>query len=237
MTKLGINQISLYDDLAAQTTIASQYLVVKNDFLFGLGEFSSAVSGTGAAVGITAFSNTNHAGLMTLSTGTTATGSSRIGYGSTGSSALIFGFGEWKFEACVQVSLLSTGTETFSVQTGFPDNPTPTDGVYFRYTHSENSGKWQACTRTNNNAINSIDTGITVNAVQWYTQTIIVNAAGTLATFFIDGVQVASTSASIPTGAGRQTGVACNILKSVGVTSRNFIIDFMDVVCKFTTPR
>lgn len=237
MSKLAVNQLNLFDNITTANSLASQFLTLKNDFLFGIGEYSSFVSGTGSAVSFNGTSNTNHAGIATLATGTTATGSTRIGYGSSGNASILFGFGTWKFESNSQIQNLSTVTDTFSVQVGFTDNPNPTDGVYFRYTHSETNGNWQACTRINNNAINSIDTGVPVVAGQWYTHTILVNASGTLATFFIDRVQVASTTVSIPIGAGRQTGVAINILKSVGTTSRNVFIDFMDVVCKFTTPR
>jgi hypothetical protein len=219
-------------------TPPSEYLRVYSDFIFNLGDFSSGLTGTGTAVTFANIDTGNRPGIATLSTGTTATGSTRVGYGtSTGQATILFGFAEWKYETSVMLPTLSDATETYSVQSGFTDNPIPVDGVYFRYTDTENVGRWQACTKTNNNAINSIDTGIAVVANQWYRQTIIINPAGTLATFFIDGVQVASTALSIPIGAGRQTGLAVNILKTLGITARLVNVDYIDVVARFTTPR
>jgi hypothetical protein len=219
-------------------TPPSEYFYLYSDFLFNLGDFTSGLSGTGTSITFNNIDTGNHPGIATLSTGTTTTGSTRVGYEtSTGQANILLGFAKWKYESCIMIPVLSDITETFSLQSGFTNNNVPTDGVYFRYTHSENTGKWQACTRSNNSTINSIDSGISVVANQWYRQTIIINATGTLATFFIDGIQVASTALSIPVGANRQTGLAVNILKSLGIIARLANIDYINVVARFTTPR
>ena len=237
MGRISTNQVSIYDDITGINSIASQYLRINNDFVYGAGEFAFNLGGTATTCVFTASDTGTHPGIATLGTGTTNTGQVRLGFGSTGSSAILLGFGEWKFECVIMIPTLSDGTERFAIANGFIDGVIPADGVSFRYTDNENSGKWQAATRSNNGTINTIDTGITVNANQWYRQTIIINAAGTLATFYIDGTQVASTGTSIPTGAGRQTGIATSIGKLLGSTARTLNVDVMDVVCKFTTAR
>jgi hypothetical protein len=237
VVKLAQNQISIYDDITLQTSIASQYLQVRNDFLFGLGEFSSFTSGAGTGVSFGTANTSNHPGIATLTTGSTASGSARIGLGSTGGAAILFGFAEWKFEASVMVPVLSNVTDKYRLEIGFVDQPTPIDGVFFRYNYDEASARWQACTRINNNTLNSFASGGIVAANQWYRLSITVNQLGTLATFFIDGTEIGSTSISIPVGAGRQTGIASIILKGAGTTPSLLHVDFMDVVAKFTTPR
>jgi len=237
MGRISTNQVSIYDDITGINSIASQYVRVSSDFVFGNGEFGINLGGTATTCVFTAVDPGNHPGIATLGTGSTNTGQVRLGFGSTGSSAILLGFGEWKFECVVMIPVLPDGTERFAICNGFIDGVVPADGVSFRYIDTENSGKWQACTRSNNATINSIDTGITVNANQWYKQTILINANATLATFFIDGVQVASTGTSIPVGAGRQLGIATSIAKTLGSASRLYNVDFMDIVGKLTTPR
>jgi hypothetical protein len=237
MGRISTNQASIYDDITGITSIASQYVRMNSDFVFGAGEFGINLGGTATTCVFTAVDPGNHPGIATLGTGSTNTGQVRLGFAATGSSAILLGFGEWKFECVIMIPVLSDGTERFAICNGFIDGVVPADGVSFRYIDNENSGRWQAATRSNNATINTIDTGITVNANQWYRQTIIINAAGTLATFFIDGVQVASTSTSIPTGTGRQLGVATSIAKTLGSTTRLYNVDLMDIVCKLTTPR
>ena len=53
------------------------------------------------------------------------------------------------------------------------------------------------------------------------------NAAGTSVAYRIDGTLVATNTSNIPTGAGRETGIAVHVLKSAGTNNRPLYADFM----------
>jgi hypothetical protein len=95
------------------------------------------------------------------------------------------------------------------------------DGVFFRYTHSVNGGKWQAVCRSNN-VETAEDTGIIVIAAsQTYKLEVDVNATGTSAAFRINGTLTNTITTNIPTGAGRETGFGHMVLRSVGTAAVN----------------
>lgn len=73
------------------------------------------------------------------------------------------------YEAAIRLTTLSDVTNTYSIWAGFGDRVTaePTDGTYFRYTHSVNSGKFE-CVTSNNATRTAVDTGVTVAAATWY---------------------------------------------------------------------
>lgn len=219
-------------------TMARQY----SDFFTGIEPFISVSSGTGVSVSVNTLNNTDNGGNpgnVVLNTGTTTTGRAGIGWGTNnGHQTFRLGSGIWWNEWRLYLDNLSDGTETYTFYGGFLDvvSGDATDGVYFRYTHSVNGGRFEAICR-NNSTETAVDTGITVAATTQYRMRIEINAAGTSVVFKIDGSSVATITTNIPTATSRTTGPLLNMLKSAGTTNRLARIDYWDVITFLTTAR
>jgi hypothetical protein len=180
----------------------------------------------------TAATNTdgNRVGVLDSNTSTSATGSA--GIGSNAVDSVVFGTREHRISCTLKIPTLSVAAQTFSVTIGFSDNrtsTTPTDGVYFQYTHGASSGNWTAMSYSSGGTLTSAtDTGVAADT-NWHTFDIVVNKDASTARFYIDGVLKATRSTassdSIPTGSARATAVSVYILKSVGTTARSIYVD------------
>lgn len=234
----GANRKFLPRDM--QYPDASRYWGFYEEFLNGGAVLGGNMAGanSGAGSGVTALTSTaTELGLMQLATGTTTTGRASV---SANLAGVRFGTDAWYFCTRYRVGNLSDGTETYSLRYGFIDSITAesTDGVFWRYTHSVNSGNWQLVARNNNNETGSIINTSTAPVTSGLQKLeIIVNAAGTSVEGFIDGVSVGTITTNIPTASGRETGYGLFILKSAGTTSRGVAVDNMQVVCTRTTPQ
>lgn len=190
-------------------------------------------TGVAAANTVVAPLSADQIGVVSFDAGTDVGG--LAGYLSSAVLARLNNGGTWKLEQKLRTpSVLSDGTNTYSLRAGFLDSVSveSTDGVFFRYTHSVNSGKWQFVTRAN--GVETItDTGVTVVISTDTKLQIQVNADGTKAWGYINDVAVASSITNIPNGAGRETGFGAMILKTAGVVARVFHVDYHDVVCVF----
>jgi hypothetical protein len=221
----------------AATFGGRRWISLFNDFLNDGSTTASAdspsetVSGTGAASSQQA-GEVGALGIQRFTTGTTATGRAHLAFAA---SALRLSGGDVLYTARVRVPTLSTGTEQFQIAVGLIDTATAinqVDAVSFLYneaaiaTGSAASPNWQ-CFTASNSTRTFTTTGIVVTANQWYTLELRVNAAGTIARFFIDGILVAVHTANIPIAAGRELGAGALQIKSVGTTARTFDIDYM----------
>lgn len=201
--------------------------------------FTTAVSGAGAAVSSDTFGvNTteNVFGAYYQSTGTTTTGRAVL-YTGAALTHIIFGTHELKLRVRAAVHTLSDGTDTFTVYMGWSDNISTgdvTDGAYFRYTHSVNSGKWEAVT-AGGGSRTATDTGVTADTT-FHIFDIRVNQAGTSVEFYIDNVLVATNTTDIPTTA-EYTGIVFRIEKSAGTTARKLYEDWYDLLVTRSTAR
>jgi hypothetical protein len=190
-------------------------------------------TGAGAANTAVAPQSADQIGVVQHDMGTTTTG--QAGWTSSLTAYRMDAGGKWKLEIYLRSgAALSDGTDTYTIRAGFIDSAAaePTDGVYFRYIHSANSGKWLAVTRANN-VETTVDTGVTFAINTNYRLNIEVLADGSKAFFSINGIPVASQTLTIPVGAGRETSVGAFALKSAGTTSRSFFTDYVDAVCVF----
>lgn len=183
---------------------------------------SSQVSGTGAANSATATVNVaSHPGIVQHQLGTVAT--NRAAFATTQTANILLGNSNYyRFESMIRVPQLSNGTDTYTARFGFIDSVSaePTDGVFFRYTHGTNSGNWVLVARSNNTeTVNN--TSSAVASATWYRLTIIVNPAGTVAEFFVNGTSLGTVTSNIPTGAGRGTGYGNAIIRSAGTATAN----------------
>ena len=123
---------------------------------------------------------------------------------------------------------LSDGTDTYVVEFGLSNasaaNTTITDGVWWRYTHSENSGKWTINTM-NNTSPEVVNTNSTADT-NWHVFTFVINSDATSVSFYIDGSEVANSPVTVDIPAStRVIGPFFRILKSAGTTDRFLLMD------------
>lgn len=214
------NAVEMWDDFLGQPTSSA--------FAYPI-PFTTNAAGTGAASGIFGSAASGETGgyfgIWGLETGTDTTGNAYI-RGST--NGILLANGEQICEFRVKLSAVSDGTDTYIFRAGLSDATTaaPTDGVFFRYTHSVNSGAWVlvATQNTTETAVNS--TSGVVAGGTWYRLRVVVNAAATSAEFFVDDVSVGTVSENIPTGSGRETCPGSNLVKSAGTTTRKALLDY-----------
>lgn len=193
-------------------------------------DFVTAIAGSGFTfsnfVLVVVNTDANHCGLVRWVSNSVTTGSI-----STNVGGIQLDGGEIYFETCVQMQLLSDATDTYSFTCGFGDLTTSgahTDEVGFRYTHSNNGGRWLAVCRSNSVETGStLDTGITVAAGTWYRLGFRVNSTATSVEFFIDGVSVGSISSNIPTGASRVVGICLKVDRTAGTGNIAHYCDYL----------
>lgn len=203
-------------------------------------DFAYTVSGTGAAFSSLAVGAENAVGILRFGSGTVATNRGSIA--SPNFSIIRLGLGLAQFLARHRLPVLSDGTNTYTTRIGFFDSITAesTDGVFFRYTHSVNSGRWQAVTR-NNNVETAVDAGVsfgTPTANVWRRFSIEVDPLGTQAKFYIDEMLVATITTNIPAAAGRELGYGIYTQRNVGTAAVNMgDTDYITVRQVFTNRR
>lgn len=203
---------------------------------FSSEESNFAVTSTGTFTALA--STANNVGIVSMDTGANASGGAVAG---TNTTAIRFGNGVTYCESLIQIPTLSTNTQRFKVFTGFLDVLTSiADGAYITQVDSENSGNW-VFTCATAGVTTTFNLSTAPVAGTWYKIGISINAAGTQARCYINGVEPSGVgypiTTNIPTGATNQTGVRTGILKSVGGTSRSLYVDYLYGRIDFTTPR
>jgi hypothetical protein len=146
------------------------------------------------------------------------------------------------WETRVRISALSDATDTYILRVGMIDtrgDVESTDCAYFRYTHSVNSGNWQGVTRRNGSETTASGGTAAAPTTSYKKLGILVNAAGTLVTFFIDDVSMGTCATNIPTGAARATGFGGAFITrtSGNANTRSLYADYFYGYQKLTTTR
>ncbi len=211
------------------------YTEIFSDFLGTTGGLFSS-GGSGGSGTATSFTNTtnvdaNHPGVASMATGTSGVGTQRI---QLLEKSVILGGGILWWETMINLSALSDATNTYTLYLGLHDNITgalPANGIFFRYTHSENSGNWVGIARAASSETPT-NTSSAVAATTWMRLSIATNAAATLITYYVNGVSVGTVNATIPTlGIGSQV----TITQSAGGTSRIMYVDYIQQVQVLTS--
>jgi hypothetical protein len=181
------------------------------------------IGGAGAAFIGTAVTATRP-GQILGETGATAAGYATLAGTVVG---ILFGGGQYVVETDCYLSNLSTAVEEFVFYFGFGDqaNVDETDGAYFQYDRTLGLN-WLCCT-ANNGVRTKTNSLIPVVAGAFVRLKVVVNYAGTAVNFYINDVLVATNILNIPTGAGRNVTPIIGIVKSVGITSRYFVSDWV----------
>jgi hypothetical protein len=188
------------------------------------GIWTGYFGGAGASTGLWPISNTAlRPGQVYCATGTTAAGWASY---KTHGLGFLFGAGEYTFEADIYLALLSTAIEEFDCCLGFcdTDSANQVDGAYFRYDRAISGVNWQACT-ANNSVRTLTNTGVAA-VTGWTRLKVVANLTGTVISYYINDILVATNTTDIPTAVGREFPAMMRILKSVGITARELYIDW-----------
>ena len=197
--------------------------------------FDDWPSGTGAGV-FNDSSESNALGVWTVTTGTTTTGRMAL---ISDEKAFKTGGAILTFIERIRIPVLSTITERFIVRTGFGTNvdTESTDGAYFEYDEST-SANWRMVT-ANNSTRTKATSGTAVPLDTWVWLKIIINAAGTSVSFYVNGTEVTNSpiTTNLPTIATRPFGSLLQIVKSAGITTRDADVDYIGLFGEYTSNR
>ncbi len=194
--------------------------------------FRKQTSGSGSAVALVSGDTTRN-GIVSATTGTTATGGAGlIGGQQLSDSGWTYirragaSYVEWRVMIKTP-DQLSDATESYTIIVGSPDYNTTGVGAFLLYTHSVNGGKWQLNARQS--ALTTADSGVTVAAATWYDLRMTYN--GTQIEFFLGGASVGTISTNIP---NNFIGPGFLIQKSAGTTARIMYADYMHIYAEIT---
>jgi hypothetical protein len=187
--------------------------------------YDSTVAGTAASSAISL------GNMSEIGTGTTTTGTATLMATINIPSGKLGGL---EYNALASINAVSDGTNTFEYRVGVTlTNLTsdPSRGVYFRYTHSVNSGNWQ-CVSRSGGVETVINTAVAPTLYNYSTQAIstlkfVVNAGATSIEFFINNVSMGTITTNIPTSGVSYEGHG--IVKSAGTSSRSATMLFQSV--------
>jgi hypothetical protein len=134
-----------------------------------------------------------------------------------------------RFGARVALDVLSSANPNYTAYVGFHDNPgagDATDGIYFRYNHAVNSGKWEAVV-ADAGVRTAADTGVAaIASSEFVIFEVEFNQAGTEAKFYINGTLTNTVSSGLP-GAGDFTIFNVKYEKSAGAASMTLTLDWL----------
>lgn len=187
-----------------------------------------SVSWTDSTAGVP---NAAHPGIWKY-TSTAATDWHSFIPGSSSYNTWALGGGVTTMEAMVYLSALSNGTDTYTIRIGLNNTNQPYLGSYAlsaTYTSGANSGQWQLLAVNNNTTTTSSST-VAMAATTWTRVTIVVNAAGTLATLYINGVSACTVSTNLPNNSYLASLVPhMSFQRNAGTTSVYVIWDYFGI--------
>ena len=138
----------------------------------------------------------------------------------------------YEYQTRFNFANLSNETNRYIAFDGFFDSDT-TDpvfyrGILFRYSDNINDGRFQIVVREAEGVETLVDTGVTPVVNTWYRVKICINAAGTEAQFYINGVQVGVVTTNLAIGTANRYTVESNTDRLSGNT--NFVSRRYDYV-------
>lgn len=150
---------------------------------------------------------------------------------------ILLGGGTINLNWVVNTAILSDETNTYTLTIGLGSagsvSGSITDGIYFTYTDSVNSGKW-VINASASSATTSANTTTPV-VPGWVNVGVTINASGTSAEFFINGVSQGAISTNIPV-----IGLIPffqMIVNAGTIAQDSFLADLMYFTQNFTTSR
>ncbi len=177
---------------------------------------------------------TNNDGVFRAETGTTATGLAMAAYGDD-QTGFKLGGGVRFWECLILIGDLATVAQDYIMRFGFGDEIDGTEyseGVWLEYNISVGVN-WLRKTAVGG-SVTSEDTGIVVVEDSYIRLRGQMDAAGGIASYFINGSAEGSINTDMPIDL---ISPNIHILKTAGITNRDFFIDYYDQRVIYTTPR
>jgi hypothetical protein len=224
-------RFEVHDDFVSPISYNGNNVIINSTMTVGLG-------GSGASVSRIQ-GETNHPGIVRMSTGSTAAGITEIAMAYDTAAPVVFGGPTWVFTTQTRSNTISTSAQRYTSYNGFYDSAAtlaPANGCYFKYSDNVNSGKWQGTCRSSSSEttcdpVNASSTAAAaVTASTWYDLRVTVNAAANLATFTMKNATdtyTCTVSSTIPTAA---LTAGLGVLKSVGTTPSTIDYDNIEVI-------
>lgn len=202
----------------------------------GLLNWAAEVNATGTAVA--SAGSTTNPGQVSLTISTSASSRAGIYVLSTTGTDVMLGAGIWFFEYLVKIQALSDVTDTYRIRLGPGNNRVEvdfTDGVYFRYTDTVNSGLWEGVCRSNN-----VETATSLGiapSTSFQKLGILVNSDASLVTFYTNGVSAGTCNLHIPVS--RSMGLSnIGLYRTAGTSnSRSMTLDYVYFYYKLNASR
>jgi hypothetical protein len=194
-----------------------------------VGVLNWAAATNSGSVSVNGANATTASGVIALQTLAIATSAPFVSLDGTNSTFILGTTIGFSFESRTKIANLSTSVDEFIIRKGFVQSITnstiPTYGVWFEYNRATDGDFWKLVCN-DNGSITSVLTTIPVTT-NFVRLKIWINAAGTSAKFFIDGIKAGEITTNIPKNS---TVKALNpgfvIAKTVGTTSRAYYLDW-----------
>ncbi len=125
------------------------------------------------------------------------------------------------YRARVKFAYVSDATNTQTTRCGLANTNSVSTGdapgVYFRYTHGENSGQWVGVTRSSGGTETVLNSSVAINTTDWYDLLICTRPDGTAAFFINNALVGVNAATNFPDN--ENVGYKIHITKSAGTTS------------------
>lgn len=221
----------------------NEFLAHVNADVVGRDLFGSQIGSGAGTTATQPSSHSNVVGVAVSTTGTSTTGRASL---LASNSNVRFGGGKWSYEVRIDsMAALSDGTNRYQLLIGFFDNAAgvnQADGAYFLYDEggvssgSTASANWQTVTCSNSSR--TFNTSAIAVAITPTILRIEVNPDASQVDFYVNGLHTGSShTMNIPTGSGRDTGIALMIIKSLGGTARWVAWDYIHVTCRYNVSK
>jgi hypothetical protein len=176
----------------------------------------------------------SYPGIVGIRTSVTTTGTTFLTNYNTGSLSL--GKGETVFETLFQFPALSTAAQNFFLRAGYWSDIVPGHGVGFEYNQSGNAGRWKFLAYTGGVSGSNIDTGVSASINTWTKMKIVVNAAGTTASGYLNNTFVGNVFTQVPTGSNNVSPMV-GLQKTAGNAVQSVYVDYIGYEYVLTTAR
>jgi hypothetical protein len=237
----AVNNLSFIDKGKRMVSVFSDFIgnVTPID---GLASYTSGSIMGNIGSGIP--NRTNQQGVQYYNTLTGATNYAL--HASASTATMWLGGGTWVYETSINIANLSVLTDRYRFVSGFGSGngaATETDGVFLTYDEGGTlngtaaSPNWQCVTVANSvRTLTTTSTAVTAGA--WHKLRIEINAAGTSASFYLNGTLLATHTTNIPLGsATRFVLVKQGMFKTIGLTNRVIYTDYLGYENILTTAR
>jgi hypothetical protein len=228
----GLSTVYLYDDFMGEG--------LSGNGAMGNTNIAGSTAGGGSSIAVTTGTATNP-GLIRFSVSSASNPDlCLITSNQSATSTFVLGNGEVTCQWVFKLTQLSTVAQTFKIRVGLLDSNkflgtgAVNNGVYFEYTNAVNSGNWTInCANGGTTTTANTSTAASTNFIN---AKVIVNAAGTSASFYIDGTQVANSpiATNLPPGS---LNFCIYFVKTNGSNAVTMDIDLLILNWTMTTPR